>query len=81
MEECTLAPHLCQGELSFQFLILAILISVRWNFRVIFLCTSLMTKDVEHFFKCFSALELPLLIILSLSFYPIFNLVILFVSV
>jgi hypothetical protein len=39
------------------FLILAILIGVRWNLRVIMICISLRTKDVEHFFKCFSTIQ------------------------
>jgi hypothetical protein len=41
----SLSPHLCQDLLSPEFLILVILTSVR--------CNSLMTKDVEHFFRCF----------------------------
>jgi hypothetical protein len=41
--------------LSPEVLILAILIGVRWNLRVILICISLITKDFEHFFRCFSA--------------------------
>jgi hypothetical protein len=40
--------------LSPVFLILAILIGVRWNLRVVFICISLMTK---HFFNRFSAIR------------------------
>jgi len=32
--------------------ILAILKGLRWNLRVVLTCISLMTKDVEHFFRC-----------------------------
>jgi hypothetical protein len=41
---------------SCNFLILAILIGVRWNLRVLLICSSLMTKNVEHVFKIFSAI-------------------------
>ena len=51
-----LSPHPPQHLLCFEFLILAILTGMRWNFRV-FICISLMTKDVEHFFRCFSAIR------------------------
>jgi hypothetical protein len=54
-----LSPHPPQHLLCFEFLILAILTGMRWNFRV-FICISLMTKDVEHFFRCFSAIRYSL---------------------
>jgi hypothetical protein len=33
---------------------------VRWNLSVVLFCISLMIKDVEHFFKCFSAIRYSL---------------------
>jgi hypothetical protein len=30
---------------------------VKWNLRVVMICISLMIKDVEHFFRCFSAIR------------------------
>ena len=51
------SPHPLQHVLSPEVLMLAILIGVRWNLKVILICISLITKDFEHFFKCFSAIQ------------------------
>jgi hypothetical protein len=50
------SPQPRQHLLSPEYLILAILTGVRWNLRVFLICISLMTKDIEHFFRCFSAI-------------------------
>jgi hypothetical protein len=51
------SPHPHQHLLSPEFLILAILTGVRWNLRDVLIYISLMIKDVEHFFRCFSAIQ------------------------
>jgi hypothetical protein len=51
-----LSPHPLQYVLSPEVLLLAILTGIRWNLRVGLICISLVTKDFEHFFKCFSAI-------------------------
>ena len=52
-----LSPHPCQHLLSPEFLILASLTGVRWNLSVVLISISLMIKDAEHFFRCFSAIR------------------------
>jgi len=52
-----LSPCPRQHWLSHEFLILAIMNGVRWNLRFVLICISLMTKDVEHFFRCFSVIQ------------------------
>ena len=56
-QQCGPVPHHSLNVLSLEFLILAILMGVRWNLRVILTCISMMTKDIEHSFKCFSAIR------------------------
>ena len=49
-----LSPHLSQHLLSSEFLILAIVTGVKWTLWVVLICTSQMTRDVQHFFNCLS---------------------------
>ena len=62
-----LYPYPCQQELSPVVLVLAILTGVRWNLKLVLRCISLVAKDVEHFFKCFSDIGTILLKILFRS--------------
>jgi hypothetical protein len=52
-----LSPHPHQHQLPPEFLILAILTGVRWNLRVVLICSSLMIKNSECFFRCFSGIQ------------------------
>jgi hypothetical protein len=58
IEECSTCSTSSPAWLSLVFLYLSYLFwqMLRWNFKVLLICISLMAKDVEHFFKCFSAI-------------------------
>jgi len=57
MRSVPLSLHPCQNVLLPKFLILANLTGVRWNLLVILICISLMTKNVEHFPRCYSVIR------------------------
>ena len=50
-----ISPHPCQ-QLLFCFLIIAILVGVKWYIIAILICIFLVTKDIEHFFMCLLAI-------------------------
>ena len=51
-----LTPQPLQHRLSLVFLILAILTSIGWYLKVVLICISLITKEVEHDHKCLLAI-------------------------
>ena len=51
-----LFPYPFQDLLSPEFLILAIMTTVRWTLRDVLICI-LITTDAEHFFRCFRAIQ------------------------
>ena len=52
-----------EHEWSLMFLVLAILMSIKWNLGVVLTCISLMVKDIEHL-SISQPFEIPLVRIL-----------------
>jgi hypothetical protein len=52
-----LSPHPRQHLRLPEFLNLAILTGVKWNLRVVLICISLVIKNVDHYFRCFSVIR------------------------